>query len=90
MDAGPAFLIQERLEFIAHLEHPMFESNYIQKSYFSLSAGAALRAHFDLFPSDYWGCSFGVNTLVQRSSRLAFDFAMHFGLVQRRGRKPTR
>jgi hypothetical protein len=90
MDVGPTFLAQERREFIAHLDHGMFESNYIQQSHFSLAAGAALRAHLDLFPSDYWGCSFGVNSLVQRSSRWAFDFAMHFGLVQRRGRKPTR
>ena len=90
MDAGPAFLLQERREFIALLEHGMFESNYIQQSHFSVSAGAALRAHLDLFPSDYWGCSFGANCLVQQSARMAFDFAMHFGLVQRRGRKPTR
>ena len=90
MDAGPAFLLQERREFIALLEHGMFESNYIQQSHFSIGAGAALRAHLDLFPSDYWGCSLGVNSLVQASSRWAFDFAMHFGLVQRRGRKPTR
>jgi hypothetical protein len=90
MDAGPAFLLQERREFIALLEHGMFESNYMQQSHFRIGAGAALRAHLDLFPSDYWGCSFGANCLVQQSARLAFDFAMHFGLVQRRGRKPTR
>jgi hypothetical protein len=65
----------------------MFESNYLQYHHASFGAAAALRAHIDWYPSRYWGCSVGVNTLFDKTVRMAFDFAIQFGYTKFKGRR---
>lgn len=87
LDAGPTFLVRKELRFLPNEARGMFESNYVQRSRTTYGAGAALRAHVDWYPSRYWGCSVGINTLFERTTRLAFDFAMQFGFTQFKGRR---
>lgn len=87
LDAGPTFLMRRELRFTPNEGRGMFESNYLQYSRSAFGAGAALRAHLDWYPSRYWGCSLGINTLFERTTRLAFDFAMQFGFTRFKGRR---
>ncbi|MFN5620409.1 MAG: hypothetical protein ACK478_03830 [Flavobacteriales bacterium] len=87
LDAGPAFLIRKELRFTPNEGRGMFESNYLQRTNSAYGAAAAVRAHLDWFPSRYWGCSVGINTLFERTSRVAFDFAMQFGFTRFKGRR---
>jgi hypothetical protein len=87
LDVGPTFLVRKELRFLPNETRGMFESNYLQQSITSYGAGAALRAHVDWYPSRYWGCSVGINTLFERTTLLAFDFAMQFGFTRFKGRR---
>ena len=87
IDAGPAALLRRELSFKANEARGMFESNYLQYHHTSFGAAAALRAHIDWYPSRYWGCSVGVNTLFDKTVRMAFDFAIQFGYTKFKGRR---
>jgi hypothetical protein len=87
LDAGPTFLVRKELRFLPNEARGIFESNYLEQSYTEYGAGAALRAHVDWYPSRYWGCSLGINTLLERTTRLAFDFAVQFGFTAFKGRR---
>jgi hypothetical protein len=87
IDAGPTALIRRQSRFHFNESPAMFESNYLQSTHTSYGAAAALRSHLDWFPTKYWGCSLGVNTLFDKTVRMAFDFAVQFGYTRFKGRR---
>jgi hypothetical protein len=87
LDAGPSVLFRRELRFQANATQGMFESNYLQSAHTSLGAAATSRAHLDWYPSRYWGCSLGINTLFDKTFRMAFDFAIQFGYTRFKGRR---